>query len=113
MARSNEPAVWSLFSAGGMLTAFVLPAHIMIFGFVHATGIYPLSHAKLHGIVTHPLGKMYLIALITLALFHAAHRMASVLQDLGLKPYSTPIKVVGYGGAVVGGILSVVLVISL
>ena len=56
---------------------------------------------------------MYLIALITLSLFHAGHRLIFALQDLGLKAYGTPIRVVCYGGAVVGGIASIVLVLPL
>ena len=30
MARSNEPAVWSLFSAGGVVSAFLMPALALI-----------------------------------------------------------------------------------
>ena len=38
MARSNEPAFWSLFSAGGMVAAFLIPAAIFITAYMVPQG---------------------------------------------------------------------------
>ncbi len=116
MARSNEPFFWALFSAGGVVTAFLLPIHVLLFGILWPLGVIPeatLSYEHLRGIVTHPLGKLYLFVLISLAFFHAAHRLRFTLADLGLKPVARGLAVVCYGGASIGTLLAAGLLIGL
>lgn len=113
MARSNEPIFWSLFSAGGVVTAFLLPIHVLLFGILFPLGAIELSYDRLAPIVTHPIGRIYLFVLISLSLFHAAHRLRFVLADLGLKPIARLLAVVCYGGALVGTILGAWVVIGL
>ena len=116
MARSNEPFFWALFSAGGVMTAFLLPVQLLIFGILWPLGVIPegtLSYERLHGIVTHPVGRLYLFALVSLALFHAAHRLRFALADLGLKPVARPLAIACYGGAFAGTLACAVMLVGL
>ena len=86
MARSNEPIWWSLFSAGGVVAAFFLPVTILITGIVVPAGW--LEPEDLRELVGHPLTRLYLFVLISLPLFHWAHRFRYVAVDFGLKKLS-------------------------
>ena len=102
MAKSNEPIWWSLFSAGGMVAAMVLPILIIITGILVPFGLAgddPLNFKRIHTAVSHPLIKLILFVVIALPLFHWAHRFRFTLVDVGLKSVSTLISILCYGGA--------------
>lgn len=86
MATSNKPVVWGLFAAGGTLTAFVMPALILL-TLLPAFGIVPdmLAYDQLHALAGHWPGKMAVFAIIFLSLWHAAHRLRITLHDLGVR----------------------------
>ena len=113
MARSNEPFFWSMFSAGGVAAAFLLPIHLLLFGLLLPLGIVSISYDQLEPIVTHWVGKAYLLDLIMLSLFHAAHRLRFALSDLGLKPFALPLAIFLYGGALVGSVVGVFVILPL
>jgi fumarate reductase subunit D len=50
--------------------------------------------------------KVYLFVLITLPLYHWAHRFYFTLNDIGLKVIRKPVAVVCYGGAVAGTVVT-------
>jgi len=100
MAKSNEPIVWSLFSAGGVLTAVLVPVLILLLGFVLPLGEPDYKH--LAGLLTHPLARIILVVLGSLAMFHWAHRFRFTLVDVGLKAHETLISVACYGSAIAG-----------
>ena len=102
MAKSNEPIVWSLFSAGGVLTALAAPALIVLLGFAIPLGWITLDFDHVNALVGHPLTKLFVVALVSLGLFHWAHRFRFTLIDLGLHSLETVIAVACYGGAIVG-----------
>jgi len=102
MAKSNEPIVWSLFSAGGVLTALMAPALILLLGFAIPLGWITPSFDHVSGLVAHPLTQLVVVALVSLGLFHWAHRFRFTLIDLGLHSLETVIAVACYGGAIVG-----------
>ena len=102
MARSNEPFIWSLFATGGALSAMLVPIHILILGLAAPLGWLNLDHDMLRAVVTHPLGKLYLFVLISLPLFHWAHRFRFTLVDLGLKALHGPIAFCCYTTAIAG-----------
>ncbi len=104
MVKSNEPIWWSLFSAGGVVAAFLIPVTIVVTGIAVPTGW--ISAEDLRGLVGHPLTRLYLFALISLPLFHWAHRFRYVAVDLGLKGLGSILAVVCYGSAVVGTVLA-------
>jgi len=85
MARPKTPLLWFLFSMGGTVAAFLIPVHLFLFGIAFPLGwIQGPSHAALLGLVRHPLVRLYLFVLISLPLFHWAHRFRYTLYD-GLK----------------------------
>lgn len=94
MARSNEPLPWGLFSAGGMVSAMLLPVTAAITGIALPAGW--LTPDQLRAVVTHPLGRLYLFVLISLSFWHWAHRFRFALKDMGLKPLDPVLGVVFY-----------------
>jgi len=108
MAKSNKPIFWSLFAAGGTLAAFLAPVLVLLFllaSLGHAPDL--LSYAKLHAFAAHWFGKLFLLAVITLFLWHAAHRLRVTVYDFGLRQDSIAAFVV-YIVAGAGTILSAV-----
>ena len=112
MAKSNEPIWWSLFSAGGMVAAMMFPILIIITGILVPFGLVgddPLNFERIREAVSQPLVKLILFTIISLPLFHWAHRFRFTLVDVGLKSVSTLISILCYGGAIAGTIVSAVL----
>ncbi len=86
-APRSEPFWWLLFSAGGMMSAIFLPGHVIFQGIAMPLGWIPAeqsSYARMHALLSHPIAKLYLFTLISLSLFHAAHRLKHAAADLGL-----------------------------
>jgi len=108
MAKSNKPVFWSLFAAGGTLAAFLAPVLVLLF-LLLALGLIPalLSYTHLHAFVAHWFGKLFLLVVITLFLWHAAHRLRVTLHDFGLRQDSM-VAVVVYLVAATGTVLSAV-----
>jgi fumarate reductase subunit D len=87
MARSREPLMWSLFAAGGMVAALVLPALVFALWVAAPLGwIDPGSPDRLAGLFLSPVARVVLFGVITLCIFHAAHRLRYALYD-GLQLY--------------------------
>jgi fumarate reductase subunit D len=102
--RSNEPLLWVLFSAGGVLAALLVPVLLFLFGIAFPLGwLEPPSHAHLLAVVNHPLTRVVLFLLCTLSLFHWAHRFRYTLYDgLQVKHLNELINLFCYGGAIAG-----------
>ncbi len=102
--RSNEPAVWSLFSAGGVLSAMLMPAHVLLFGLAIPLGLVSEpSYEGLRELAGNPITRIYLFALCTFSFWHWAHRFRfATIEGLQLKSTGTLIAVVCYLGAIVG-----------
>ncbi|OGT78892.1 MAG: fumarate reductase [Gammaproteobacteria bacterium RIFCSPLOWO2_02_FULL_56_15] len=87
MKRSNEPIFWSLFGAGGLVVAFILPMLIFITGIAVPLGILPrevLEFERIQDFANHWPGKLFIFAVISLTLWHSAHRIFLSLHDLGI-----------------------------
>ena len=86
MAIAKKSVVWGLFAAGGTIAAFLFPAVIALFLLV-ATGHVPdgLQHASLSGFASSEIGKIILFFVISLTLWHAAHRLRVVFHDFGVR----------------------------
>jgi fumarate reductase subunit D len=110
MARKTmEPLLWTLFSAGGVVAALLLPVHLLLFGFAFPLDLLEApSYDSLRGLVSHPLTRLYLLVFCTLPLFHAAHRFRYTLYDgLQIKHLNEVINPLCYGGAIVGSLLAI------
>ena len=113
--RSNEPFLWLLFSAGGVVAALLMPIHLFLFGLAFPLGwLRAPGYENLLALVSHPLSRLYLLVLCTLSLFHWAHRFRYTLYDgLQIKHLNELINTFCYGGAVSGTVLAAYLVWSL
>ncbi len=100
MRRSNEPLFWSLFSAGGVVAALLVPVLIVLTGFV--VPAEEIEFDRLNDIFTNVLVRIVLFGLASLTFFHWAHRFRHTLVDIGLKPLALPIAVVSYLTALAG-----------
>ena len=86
MSIARKAVVWGLFAAGGTLSAFLLPAVIALFLLVASGRVPPgLEYASIHAFAGHWVGKAALFIVITLALWHAAHRLRVVFHDFGVR----------------------------
>ena len=116
MKRSHEPIFWSLFGAGGMLSALVAPILILVTGIITPIGIWmppqALDYARVLAFAHHWFGKLLLLAVISLFLFHAAHRIYHGLHDLGVHA-GTGTMVASYGGALLATLVTAYLLISI
>lgn len=82
----------------------LLPVHLLLFGLAFPLGwLEAPGYDFLLGLVRHPLVRVYLLVLISLPLFHWAHRFRYTLYDgLQLKHLTIPIVIFCYGGALLG-----------
>jgi len=113
--RSNEPFLWLLFSAGGVVAAVLLPIHLFLFGLAFPLGwLNRPSYGRLIEILRHPLTRLYLLVLCSLPLFHWAHRFRYTLYDgLQIKHLNELINIFCYGGAVLGTAVAIYLLWSI
>ena len=109
-AHMQKPAFahlvwWFLFGGGGVVSAILLPVHILVQGILGPLGIVPVADRHYDTwarLVGNPIVKLYLLVLIALPFFHFAHRLRYLLVDLGVPAArSLPAQVVFYGGAIV------------
>ena len=86
MAIAKKSVVWGLFAAGGTVAAFLFPVLIALFLLV-ASGNVPqgLVYAEIHAFAAAWLGKFILFVVISLSLWHAAHRLRVVFHDFGVR----------------------------
>ena len=106
MGRPLTPFLWLLFSAGGTVAALLFPIHLLLNGLAFPLGWLPgPGYESLRSLVGHPLARLYLFVLVSLPLFHWAHRFRYTLYDgLQLKHLTMLIAVLCYGAAVVGSL---------
>ncbi|MGH7831592.1 MAG: fumarate reductase subunit FrdD [Candidatus Binatia bacterium] len=100
--KTIEPLWWALFSAGGVVAAFLVPIHIFIFGFAAPLGWL----ADTGAIHRHVWVKLYLFVLIALPLYHWGHRFYFTVNDMHLGVPRKPLALLCYGGAVVGTLVT-------
>jgi fumarate reductase subunit D len=111
--RSVEPLLWILFSAGGVLSALLVPILIFLFGLAFPLGwLEAPTHERVTGLLEHPLTRAGVFLLCSLSLFHWAHRFRYTLYDgLQIKHLNEIINVICYGGAVAGSLAAAYLLV--
>jgi len=113
--RSNAPIFWALFGAGGMLSALAGPVLVFIVGLAVPLGILlptnTMSYPRMLAFSQHIVGKLILLAIIVLFLWHAAHRIYKSLHDVGIHP-SPQSKLACYGTAMIGSLIAVYCLLS-
>lgn len=85
--RTHEPVVWSLFGAGGVLSALFGPMLILVTCILVPLGILlpraTLGYARVLAFTQWWPGKLAILTVVSLFLFHAMHRFCHSLHDLG------------------------------
>src|SRR5215469_8989267 len=78
-----EPFFWTLFSAGGVVAALLMPVHIFLFGLAFPLGwLRGLSHGRALALLEQPSVRIYLFVFCSLPLFHWAHRFRYSIRRL-------------------------------
>ncbi len=105
---SNEPFWWALFGAGGVVSAMFLPVLVVLFGLAIPLGwVEAPDYQSMHALLSSPVTRFLLFGIISLCLFHWAHRFRFTLYDgLQLKHLESLIVVMTYGSAIVGAIIA-------
>ena len=106
--KSNDPFFWTLFGAGGALSALVIPAFLFTVGIANPLGwVEGPAYSSVQTVLLHPLARIVVFFLVSLSLFHWAHRFRFTLYDgLQLKHLFQLIAVICYGGALVGSVVT-------
>jgi len=107
---------WFLFSQGGVITALLLPVHVLVQGVLGPLGIAPVvdrHYDTYANVIGNPLVKLYLLVLITFAFFHFAHRLRYLLTDFGVAAAKGFVaQVVFYGGALVVVLVTIYILLT-
>jgi fumarate reductase subunit D len=113
MGKINKALFWSLFAAGGTVTAFVFPvlAYIVLRG-TYANPPEIMGFEQLHALLSHWLAKVVAFGVVSLGLWHAAHRLRTALHGIGLRADGALAPIL-YGVALVGTILSALFLVRI
>jgi fumarate reductase subunit D len=106
--RSNQPVFWLLFGAGGMLSALLGPALVFVTGIAAPLGLEPravMSYADVLAFSRNGAGKAFLFTVVSLFLWHGAHRIYHTLHDLGVRG-GLIAKLACYGTAFLGTVFA-------
>jgi fumarate reductase subunit D len=111
-----EPLLWGLFSLGGFLTAFLLPATIVALSFFVPLGVWPADRIGYTwlGAAMNPAAPFYqgilvrgfFLLLIAGSFFHGAHRFTYTIGELSHHRGEKGVSVVFHGLAIVGSLVA-------
>jgi fumarate reductase subunit D len=106
ITRHPEPLLWLLFSAGGVLSAMLMPILVLLFGVAFPAGwMAAPSHERLVAVLGNPITRLAMFGLCMLSLFHWAHRFRHTLYDgLQIKHLNEVIALLTYGSAIAGSV---------
>lgn len=111
--RSNAPFFWLLFGAGGMLSALLGSALVLITGLAAPLGWGLksdfMAYPRVLAFSQHFVGKGFVLVVVALFAWHAAHRIFHSLHDVGIHN-GTLAKILCYGSAL---LMTLVLVVCL
>jgi fumarate reductase subunit D len=114
--RSNEPVFWSLFGAGGMLSALTGAALVFItgIGVPLALLLSPdlMNYTSMLVFAQHWFGKLVILIVITLFLWHAMLRILLLLHDFGMRA-GTATAIIGNGLALLCTLATVYFLLTL
>ncbi len=115
MASSHKPVIWGLFAAGGTIAAFVVPILILITCLAAPLGLLSdeaLQYERLIDFLQHPFSKIVTFAILSLVIWHAAHRLRITAHDLGVRA-DTMVAVICYGVAAAATLLALLALFSI
>jgi fumarate reductase subunit D len=111
MKRSHAPVFWALFGAGGMLAALIAPMLVFITGIAAPTGLLlpadAMSYERMLALAKNGFGKLALLAVVSLFMWHGGLRMYHSLHHLGFHS-RTGAKAIIFGIALLATIVAAV-----
>ena len=114
--RSNAPIFWGLFGAGGMLAALFGPMLVFITGLAVPLGLLlpkgTMDYPKMLAFSQNFIGKGFIFVVISLFLWHAAHRIFHSLHEIGIHG-GIGAKMLTYGVAFVATVISAVVLLRI
>jgi fumarate reductase subunit D len=114
MHKSNEPFWWSLFSAGGVMSALFVPVLIVLTGLVLPfTESSRSAYPRLLSTISFWPVRIILMGVLCLSFFHCAHRIRHVAPTIGIRSSPALLYLVCYGAAFAGAVATVVALVRL
>jgi fumarate reductase subunit D len=110
MKKTIEPFWWALFGAGGTIAALFIPVLLLLNTLAIPLGwIETPRYEDMLALVKHPLTRLFLFSLISLSLFHWAHRFRFTIYDgLQVKHLNELLAIICYGSAFIGTIFAAI-----
>ena len=113
MKRSWQPPFWLLFGAGGMLSALVGWALVLVTGIAGPLGLVDwMAPARMHAFAASAIGKAFIFVVIALMLWHGVHRIFHTLHDFGVHAGAAAF-VACYGLALAGTVAAAVALLAI
>ena len=107
--------LWAIFANTAVLTALIVPAHILVQGVLAPLGLVPAfdRHADtLTNALADPLVKIYLLVVFAVAFYTFGHRTLYMLLDLGVGGGKRVLGPITYGLAGIGIVAAAVILFS-
>lgn len=109
-----EPLVWLLFGQGIMVGTILLTGWILVMGLAAPLSLVEqIPYARAHALGAHPLGRLFLFALIALPIWKGAHHLRHLSIDFGGHAQDSVVAPTLYAIASIGSLLALVVVIRL
>ena len=116
MHRSNEAFWWSLFSAGGAISALFVPAFVIVTGVAipFLAGSEPATaYQRLHHLLGWLPVRATLFIVLFLSFFHCAHRIRHLVATLWHGAEGGLLAGLCYGGALAGSAVALIVLAEL
>ena len=111
-----EPVIWLLFGQGILIGTILLTGWILVIGLLLPLGVVPteaLSYERAHMLASNPIGRLVLLALISLPLWKGAHHLRSLSIDFGGGDRDTVVATALYAIATFGSVMAIAAVVAL
>ena len=104
VAARIHALMWGVFSLGGFIAAFLLPALIYVNNIAYPLGLWPMTVKDPTTLLVADqlLGSVFVLVTVGGSLFHGIFRFQTTLPELGMKGQTDRIVSIGYAIIAVG-----------